>query len=228
VTCQIDPTPGTIHVKRRAIFLDRDGTLNVDVGFTHRAQDLQLLPNVVGGLARLQALGFELLITTNQSGIARGYFTESDMHAFNDALVARLQAEGITISGIYFCPFHPTEGVGRYRRDSPLRKPQAGMLLQAAAQRGIDLAESFAIGDKTSDIMAGQAAGCRTILVRTGVGREHEAQRTARPDFVADDLLEAARFIEPFVRPPTGVPKDADSAYPPANENKGKPTRKRD
>jgi D-glycero-D-manno-heptose 1,7-bisphosphate phosphatase len=183
-------------VNRRAIFLDRDGTLNVDVGFTHRAEDLQLLPNAVAGLARMQELGFVLLITTNQSGIARGYFTEPDMHAFNRALVARLQDEGITISGIYFCPFHPTEGVGRYQNDSPLRKPRPGMILQAAAEHGIELAESFAIGDKTSDILAGQAAGCRTILVRTGVGREHEKDPTAQPDFVADDLLKAARFVE--------------------------------
>ena len=187
-------------MKRRAIFLDRDGTLNVDVGFTHRVEDLQLLPNVVPGLARLQDLGFELLITTNQSGIARGYFTESDMHAFNNALVARLQAEGITISAAYFCPFHPTEGVGRYRRDSPLRKPQGGMILRAAAAHGINLAESFAIGDKTSDIIAGQAAGCRTILVRRGVGGEQRTEPTARPDFVADDLLESARFVERFIR----------------------------
>lgn len=212
---------------RRAIFLDRDGTLNVDGGFTHRVEDLRLVEGVVEGLGRLGDLGFQLIITTNQSGIARGYFSRSDMHAFNAALVARLRACGISIAAIYYCPFHPTEGIGRYRCDSPLRKPKPGMILRAAAQHGIELAASFAIGDKASDIMAGQAAGCRTILARKGSRGHTEEGSAARPDFLAADLVEAARFVEQVVGPSTGVSRAFDCAYPSGNEPAEKPVRKR-
>lgn len=182
--------------KPRAIFLDRDGTLNRDVGYPHRIEDLQLLDHVSAGLERMQALGFELFITTNQSGIARGYFTEAAMHAFNRALLDRLARAGIVIRAIYFCPCHPTEGIGSYRCDSPLRKPMPGMILQAAAEHCLDLAASFAIGDKKSDIVAGQAAGCSTILLKTGASGTGEPELAAEPDFVAADMSEAARFIE--------------------------------
>jgi D-glycero-D-manno-heptose 1,7-bisphosphate phosphatase len=183
------------NVKRRAVFLDRDGTLNRDVEFVHRVSDLQLLENVVPGLQRMRDLGYLLVITTNQSGIARGLFSETDMHAFNAALCERLQAAGIEIAAIYHCPDHPTAGVGRYLRESPLRKPAPGMILQAAAEHDLDLPGSFAIGDKKSDVLAGQAAGCRTILVTTGKAGGGEAELTAQPDFVAADLLAAAEYM---------------------------------
>jgi D-glycero-D-manno-heptose 1,7-bisphosphate phosphatase len=205
---------GGIALKRRAIFLDRDGTLNADVGFTHRVCDLRLLDGVVPGLKHLQQLGYRLIITTNQSGIARGYFGEAQMHAFNAALVEQLGSHGITIAGIYFCPFHPSEGQGAYRRDSPLRKPAPGMILRAAAEQGLDLAASFAIGDKTSDVAAGRAAGCGTILLRSKAGEASQAEPPDRPDFTAADLVEAARFIERIARPQTGVSPSGDSAYP--------------
>ncbi|REK11412.1 MAG: HAD family hydrolase [Planctomycetota bacterium] len=181
---------------RRAIFLDRDGTLNVDVGFTHRVEDLVLEANVGAGLRHLQALGFELIITTNQSGIARGHFSEAEMHAFNEALCDLLTGGGIRIAGIYHCPFHPTAGRGSYRRESELRKPRPGMLLTAASEHRIDLASSFAIGDRLSDVLAGQAAGCRSILVQTGMAGRDEPHLTAEPDFVAADLADAARWVE--------------------------------
>ncbi|MGD9720350.1 MAG: D-glycero-alpha-D-manno-heptose-1,7-bisphosphate 7-phosphatase [Pirellulales bacterium] len=182
-------------LSNRAVFLDRDGTINRDVGFTHRAEDLELLPHAAAGLARLAALGFQRIIVTNQSGIARGYFSEQQMHAFHLALRERLSQQGATIDAIYFCPFHATEGQGEYRRESPLRKPGDGMLRLAATERGIDLAASYAIGDKKSDVLAGQRAGCRTILLRTGAAGSDEEPLTAPPDFVADDLLAAADWI---------------------------------
>ena len=180
----------------RAIFLDRDGTLIRDQGFVHRPEDLQLLDNVVAGLRRMSAAGFGLYITTNQSGIARGYFSEADMHAFNAALRERLRAEDVDIKAIYHCPFHPEGSVEFYRQDSPLRKPRPGMILQAAAEHHLDLPASVAIGDKKSDILAGQAAGCRTILVRTGARGAGEPDLQANPDFIAPDLLAAAEWLE--------------------------------
>lgn len=200
--------------KRPAIFLDRDGTLNVDVGYAHRLEDLRLVENVCPGLRKLQALGFALFITTNQSGIARGYFSETQVHAFNAALCELLRGGGIEIAGIYYCPFHPTAGQGEYRRDSPLRKPSPGMLLLAAQEHGLDLAASFAIGDKKSDVAAGRAAGCRTVLVRTGMAGSGEPDLDVNPDFTADDLLLAAAQIEAFRGTSTGIPPLGDYAYP--------------
>jgi D-glycero-D-manno-heptose 1,7-bisphosphate phosphatase len=200
-------------VKQRAIFLDRDGTLNRDVPYAHRIEDLQLLDNVTAGLARMAAMGFELVIVTNQSGIARGYYSEDDMHAFHHALCERLASERIGIAGIYYCPFHPSEGIGPYRRASPLRKPRPGMILQAAARHDLDLSASFTIGDNESDILAGQAAGCRTILVRDGNDAAPNAELQARPDFVAADLIEAARFIEQTRPPASEVPAAGKYSY---------------
>jgi D-glycero-D-manno-heptose 1,7-bisphosphate phosphatase len=187
------PDPTTTD---RAVLLDRDGTINRDVGYTHRVEDLQLLPNAAAGLARMAALGYRLFITSNQSGIARGYFREADMQAFNRALCAQLKDQGITIEGVYFCPFHPTEGTGDFRRESPLRKPGDGMMRLAAAEHDLRLTESFVVGDKHSDILAGQRAGCRTILVRSGAAGSDAEILPAPPDFVAADLLEAAAYIE--------------------------------
>jgi D-glycero-D-manno-heptose 1,7-bisphosphate phosphatase len=186
-----------IHPKpllKRAVFLDRDGTLNRDEGYVYKVEHLELLPNVVAGLRQLASLGYELIIATNQSGIARGYFTEAEMHAFNRALCDRLEREGVRIAAVYYCPFHPTAGIGPYRRESTFRKPQSGMLLMASAERGINLRASFAIGDKASDIAAGRGADCRTILLS---GQLSQAElKQAAPDYVAHDLLDAARYIE--------------------------------
>ncbi len=206
----------------RAIFLDRDGTLIRDVPFAHRVEDMQLIDGAVAGLRRMAVLGFQLVIVTNQSGIARGYYSEDEMHAFHRALSERLRAEHVEIAAIYYCPFHPTEGVGRYRRHSPLRKPEPGMILQAGAERKLELSQCYAIGDKKSDIGAGQAAGCRTILVQNGKGGQREANLETPPDFVAADLVEAAQFIERSAGPTTDVPQTGESSY---SANKGSPAR---
>ena len=185
----------TGSTSNRAVFLDRDGTINRDVGYTHRVEDLELLPNAAAGLSRMAELGYRLFITTNQSGVARGRFTEADVRAFNAALCAHLQSEGVTIEAAYYCPFHPTEGVGQYRRESPMRKPGDGMIRLAAQQHHLDLPASFVVGDRQSDVLAGQRAGCRTILVRTGMGGSDPEAVPSPPDYLAADLLEAANYI---------------------------------
>lgn len=178
------------------IFCDRDGTLTLDAGYTYRIEDLRLLDGVLDGLNRLSQKGARIIIVSNQSGVARGIFTEAETEQFNGELVRLLQNCGITITAVYSCPFHPTEGIGKYRQDSPDRKPAPGMLLRAAREHNIDLQRSYMIGDKKSDILAGQRAGCRTILVRTGAGGTGEPELEATPDWIADDLLDAARIIE--------------------------------
>lgn len=213
-------------MKRRAIFLDRDGTLNVDLGFTHRVEDLQLAPGVVPGLKRLAELGYQLIVTTNQSGVARGYFSLAQMHAFNTALVSRLRELGINIEGVYCCPFHSSEGIGAYRCDSPLRKPKPGMILKAAAEHGIELEASFAIGDRASDAQAGHAAGCRTILLAGPSGESFEAEPDVRPDFVASDLVEAAGFVERSMRGSSGIAAPPRRASRAAGVRAKKPLRK--
>jgi D-glycero-D-manno-heptose 1,7-bisphosphate phosphatase len=175
---------------KRALFLDRDGTLIRDVGYPHRAEDLELLPTAVEALRLARGLGYRLVIATNQSGVARGYFGEDEVDAFHQLLRATFAAEGVEFAGIYSCPYHPTEGVGKYRQDSELRKPKPGMLLLAASELQIDLPQSVMIGDKISDVLAGRAAGCRTVLLADGSEERGEA------DAVVENLLEAVRWVE--------------------------------
>lgn len=199
-------------MNRPAIFLDRDGTLIEDVGYPHRPEDLRLLPGIVPALCRMQQLGFVLVVVTNQSGIARGYFSEEQMHAFHALLREQLEMGGVRIEAFYHCPFHPAASVPEYRCDSPLRKPKPGMLLLAAEELSLDLAASFAIGDKKSDVLAGQAARCRSILVRTGKAGAGEPELTAQPDFVAADLAVAAEWI--CAKCENGIPRCDTTAYP--------------
>jgi histidinol phosphatase-like enzyme len=118
------------------------------------------------------------------------------MHVFNDALCRTLAASGVHIDGAYCCVFHPTEGHGEYRRESPLRKPAPGMILQAAGEHGLDLRQSFAIGDRMSDVLAGHAAGCRTILLGGELEQRNDAEHAVRPGLTCTNLIEAAEWIE--------------------------------
>jgi D-glycero-D-manno-heptose 1,7-bisphosphate phosphatase len=181
--------------RNQAVFLDRDGTLNHDCGYTHRLEDFRLLDNVVEGLRLLHQLGFELIVVTNQSGIARGYFGMDDLHRFNNHLAEILETHGIPLAGFYFSPYLPDASVATYRRASSCRKPGPGMLLQAARDHSIDLAHSYAVGDKRSDIAAGHSAGCRAILLRTGCAGSDDCPE-GEPDWIADDLHAAAIIIE--------------------------------
>lgn len=173
----------------KVIFLDRDGTINVDYDYVHKKKDLKWEKNVISGLKLLSQSGFEFIIITNQSGIARGYFSQEDFWEFNDFLVEELKKENIIIKKTYFCPYHPTEGLGKYRLDSPLRKPGTGMLEAAFFDFEIDKEKSFLIGDKESDILAGKNFGITSVLIAK------DGKTDRRSDFVARDFLEAAKFI---------------------------------
>jgi D-glycero-D-manno-heptose 1,7-bisphosphate phosphatase len=150
--------------KRRALFLDRDGVVNEDTGYLHRATECRFVTGVFDMAAAFAGRGFDIVIATNQSGIGRGYFSEADFQAFMTWMRGEFARRGVAIAAVYHCPDHPTEGVGNYRRDNPWRKPLPGMLLQAAADLGLDLADSWCVGDKPSDVEAGRAAGVGTLI----------------------------------------------------------------
>ena len=177
-----------------AVFLDRDGTINEEVGYLDRLDKLQLLPGVDEAVRLINRSGMKTVVVTNQSGIGRGLFDEAFVGEVHAEMSRMLGEVGAVIDGFYFCPHHPTEGIGGYRRSCSCRKPAPGMLLRAAAELAIDLSRSYMIGDMAKDVEAGQRAGAKGILVRTGYGKDVEAD-SAAPDHIASDLLAAVRWI---------------------------------
>jgi len=162
--------------KRRAVFLDRDGTINVEVQYLSNVADFKFIPGVPLALKRLQDAGFLLVVVTNQSGIGRGYYDEAALEAIHEHMHADLASFGITIDACYFCPHHPEQATGHYLKECDCRKPLPGMLQQAAEDLEIDLARSYMIGDKLADVEAGINAGCRSLMVLTGYGSSHVSQ----------------------------------------------------
>ena len=175
---------------KRAIFLDRDGTINVEKNYLIDPADLVLLPGVGEALRRGREAGYLLIVVTNQSGVARGYFTTTAVAELHDHLQKELLPYGVQIDAFYLCPHHPEHGAG----PCDCRKGEPGMLLQAAQEYHIDLAASWMIGDKRSDVEAGSKAGCRSILVRTGYG-EQEGQGLPPATLIADSLAAAVELI---------------------------------
>lgn len=159
-------------LKNPALFLDRDGVINVDHAYVFRKEDFHFVDGIFELVAQAKNAGYLVVIVTNQAGIGRGYFTEADFHALMDWVAERFAEQGGQIDGVYFCPYHAEHGIGPYRRESEFRKPGPGMLLQAAADLSIDLARSLMVGDKASDMEAARAAG---IATRLCFGPDHEA-----------------------------------------------------
>ncbi|MFA6107639.1 MAG: D-glycero-beta-D-manno-heptose 1,7-bisphosphate 7-phosphatase [Candidatus Latescibacterota bacterium] len=192
-----DPRP--YPARHPAVFLDRDGTLNREVDHLHRVDDLELLPGTATALACLREAGFLLVVVTNQSAVARGLLTVPALEEIHAELQRRLAAAGARLDALYYCPHHPDEGDPPFRCRCDCRKPAPGLLHRAAADLGIDLTASYMVGDTRSDLEAGWAAGCRTVLVRTGYGsatlQEAGPELLDRVDHVAADLAAAARWI---------------------------------
>ncbi len=151
-------------MSRPALFLDRDGVINVDHGYVHRPEDIRFVDGIFELVATAKKAGYLVVVVTNQAGIGRGYYNEADFHALMDWMKARFVEEGGQIDAVYFCPYHPEHGIGEYHRESNCRKPSPGMLLLAARDLDIDLASSIFIGDKPSDMAAGWAARVGTLL----------------------------------------------------------------
>lgn len=181
---------------RRAVFLDRDGTVIEDHGYLKDEHRVRLIPGAAEAIASLNGR-FLVIIASNQSGVARGLLREEDVRRINAAAAEQLRSRGARIDAFYYCPHHPAAQDPRYRMRCECRKPRPGLLVRAAEQWGIDLQSSFVIGDQLRDIEAGLAAGCTPVLVLTGRGKESLAAmmwpRTSVS--IAEGLEEAAQHI---------------------------------
>lgn len=184
----------------KIVFLDRDGTLNEEVEYLHRPEDLKLLPGVPGALKRLKDGGFKLVVVTNQAGVARGYYTEADVAALHQYLNRLLAGDGAEIDRYFYCPHHPEHGIGKYRAACHCRKPETGMLEMAEKYYRVDKSKSFMIGDKLLDTEAGRRYGVHPVLVGTGYGKEiydglTKEQRKVSFDYYAPTMEMAADWI---------------------------------
>ncbi len=181
-------------MSRKAAFIDRDGVLNEERDFVHRIEDFTFLPGAVEALRLLRLAGYLLVVITNQSGIARGLYSESDYLALTEHMRERLAAAGVSLDAVEYCPHLPEAPLERYRRDCDCRKPKPGMLRRASSALDIEPGASFLVGDRLSDIEAGRAAGIgRCFLVRTGYALPEDAEE--RADGVYDDLLACASSV---------------------------------
>ena len=157
---------------RRGLFLDRDGVINVEVGYLSKPADVMFVEGIFSLCRTARRLGYKLMVVTNQAGIARGYYTEA---AFEELMVwmrGELRREGVELDAVYFCPFHPEHGVGDYKREHEDRKPGAGMLRRGAKEFGLDLSECVLVGDRCSDVAAANAAGLRQAFLLAGTEKD--------------------------------------------------------
>jgi len=180
------------QTKRPAVFLDKDGTLIVDVPYNADPQRIQLQPGAAEAVQRLHQAGFVLVVISNQSGVARGYFEEAALGAVAARLRELLQ---VPISGFYYCPHHPEGVVAEYAIACSCRKPAPGLLLQAAADLHLDLSQSWMIGDILNDVEAAHRAGCRAVLIDNGNETEWLEGEGRSPDYTAPDMATAANWI---------------------------------
>lgn len=177
----------------QAVFLDKDGTLIEDVPYNVNPDRIRLCAGAIEALRSLHHAGYKLIVISNQSGVARGYFPEAALVNVERRLRNLLD---VPLSGFYYCPHHPDGTVVEFAIECDCRKPKAGMLLQAAKDHEIDLARSWFIGDILNDVEAGRTARCRTILIDNGNETEWILRRSRLPDHVVADLAEAARIVE--------------------------------
>lgn len=191
--CEVCPShynPGNVRDKTgsRAVFLDRDGTIMEDTNYVGDVERVVLIPRAADALKRLRDAGYRLFIVTNQSGVGRGYFSREAVEQIHAHLDEHFAQSGVEFDRYYVCPHHPED-------NCDCRKPKPKFLQEAAREFDLDLARSFMIGDRPTDIGAGLSAGTKTILVLTGAGRETLARNEATPDHVADDIAAAADWI---------------------------------
>jgi D-glycero-D-manno-heptose 1,7-bisphosphate phosphatase len=179
--------------RRRFVVLDRDGTIIEEVSYLSDPKQIALIPGTGKALRDLGAMGFGLVVITNQSAVGRGYFDEAQLTRIHDKLLQMLRAEEISLDGLYFCPHIPQD-------QCFCRKPHTGLIQKASEDLGFDLAGSIVIGDKASDIEMGCRVGALTMLVRTGYGAQAAAEQKVAPDYIVDDLPAAVEVIGSIFR----------------------------
>jgi D-glycero-D-manno-heptose 1,7-bisphosphate phosphatase len=185
-------------MKNRAVFLDRDGTVNVDVGYPSRWDQITIYPFAFEAVRKLRDAGFLIVVVTNQSGIGRGFLTEENLAVIHRRMAAEFARRGIPIDAFYHCPHFEGSAIPAYAVACSCRKPEPGMGLRAASDLDIDPSRSYMVGDKVEDVEFGTNIGATPILVRTGYGLDSEpklAGRGLRPAHVADDLAAAVAWI---------------------------------
>lgn len=175
----------------RALFLDRDGVVNEEVGYLHRTEEVRFVDGIFSLCRTAAGLGYRLIVVTNQAGIARGYYSEADFEGLMAFMRRELHAEGVELDAVYYCPFHPEHGVGKYKQEHEDRKPGTGMLRRGAREFGVDLGESVLVGDRCSDVGAANAAGLRQAFLicgteTTGCGGEY---------LMVESLAEVERWL---------------------------------
>ena len=186
-------------MKQRAVFIDRDGTISEEVGYINHVSRFRLFPYAPAAIKHLNENGWLAIVITNQAGVARGYFSEDTIQAVHGAMTNELKSNGAQLDAIYYCAHHPSVGEPPYRFDCDCRKPKPGLISRAVKDFGINLEESWMVGDRYSDVELARNAGVKSMFVLSGYGRgEWEHQRlnwTEQPDLVAEDLLGAVRLI---------------------------------
>jgi D-glycero-D-manno-heptose 1,7-bisphosphate phosphatase len=183
----------------KAVFFDRDGTVTEEVGYLTDIAKLRLIPGAGEALRKLNEAGFKVVLVTNQSGVARGYFSESLVHEAHNLLERMLRKDGARLDGIYYCPHHPTAGDSDYTKECDCRKPGTGLLDRAAKDLDIGITDSYVVGDKWSDVELAQRAGAGAVLVMTGFSPDDPGNvrpgHIKDPDHRARDIAEAADWI---------------------------------
>lgn len=214
-----------MNMSNKAIFLDRDGTLIEDPGYLNHPEQVKLLEGVAEALIELRAMGYMLIVVTNQSAVARGIVSEKVLGEIHNRLRQLLTERGAYLDQIYYCPYHPDGVVPKYRKESDWRKPNPGMLLAASDEMDIDLSQSWKIGDSSSDIEAGLRAGCKTILVtrlsryKTTLGKPDEA----KPDYKSVNMKEAVNIIKQYHRSSNGVKARTQPVTEPEHQSSTEP-----
>lgn len=191
---------GQFMKRRVAVFLDRDGTISEEVEYLDNADMLRLLPRAAEAVRGINESGLLAIVVTNQSGVARGYFSEDVLKDVHNRMEQLLKTEGAHLDAIYYCPHHPKVGLPEYVMDCDCRKPKTGMIKSASKDLKIEVGDSYVVGDKIIDIELAHKAGAKGILVMTGYGREELKalgnERGVWPDHIADDLYDAVKWIQ--------------------------------
>ena len=202
-------------MKRRAVFIDRDGTISEEVGYINHVSRFRLFPYAAPAIKHLNENGWLAIVITNQAGVARGYFSEVTIEAVHAAMTKELESSSARLDAVYYCAHHPSVGEPPYRLDCDCRKPKPGLIARAAKDFDIDLEHSWMVGDRYSDVELARNAGVKSLLVLSGYGRgEWEHQRASwaeQPDLIAEDLLEA---VEVILGQDTKITADKISALP--------------